>query len=168
MEECENIFTQLENQLNNDNFEEIQEKAASELLKNYSADELLEPIFKLMEKYPLADWGMPGALAEIAESANEELYEKCLLESIKRQPTLHTVWLLNRYINSVPDAQKARLILVMRSVADNEELPKAIRDSAGEFIDYLENSRRQSAKSVEEGFGSLSDIFSSFNFTPKK
>ena len=58
----------------------------------------IEPIFKLIEKYPLTDFGSPGPFVHTLESFTGH-YESYLFESLNRRPTRLTIWMLNRIIN---------------------------------------------------------------------
>ena len=57
-----------------------------------------------------------------------------LIASVKRTPTMHTVWMLNRCING--KFSREELLSALREVAENENTDKAIRDSAKSFLDY--------------------------------
>src|SRR5215510_14380053 len=59
----------------------------------------VEPILRLMEEHPNFDFGCPGPLAGFVETLYGRGYEDKLRASIRRRPTSHTVWMLNRLIN---------------------------------------------------------------------
>ena len=78
--------------------------------------EFIEPILKLFEQNPDFDFGSPGDLTRFIESFYKKGYEAKLVESIRRKPTEHTLWLLNRVINGVPDEEKAKFISVLEGL----------------------------------------------------
>lgn len=69
-----------------------------ELKKNSEIVKAIEPLFRLMEKYPQADFGSPGPIVHTLETLIGQ-YEEYLDDSLKRKPTPLTVWMLNRIIN---------------------------------------------------------------------
>ena len=58
-----------------------------------------------MERHPLTDFGSPGPIVHFVERFYKKGYEEELLLSLKRMPTLHTVWMLNRIINGTDQAE---------------------------------------------------------------
>lgn len=166
MNKYEELLIELENKIGSDNFWDYEDNIVEQLLKDYSADEMLIPVFQLMEKYPLIDWGMPGAFVHLLESANDSLYSQCLIESLNRQPTMHTVWMLNRQLNAVDDPEKIKYITVMQNIVDNNDLPIEIRNSAKSFLDH----QNKNVSNVSSGSNSisLSDIFNTFKLIHKK
>lgn len=58
-----------------------------------------EDLFMFMENNPNIDYGMPGPIVHFMESYYKKGYEDELLKSVKRKPTQHTVWMLNRVLN---------------------------------------------------------------------
>jgi hypothetical protein len=64
------------------------------------------PIFRLMEKYPHADFGTPGPLVHALESPGTD-YKDQLQLSLLRKPTPLTLWMYNRVMN----AEKNQAIL---------------------------------------------------------
>lgn len=56
----------------------------------------LADLFVFMENNPNIDYGMLGPIVHFMESYYKKGYEDELLKSVKRKPTQHTVWMLNR------------------------------------------------------------------------
>ncbi|MEO7922925.1 MAG: hypothetical protein ABIR30_04555 [Chitinophagaceae bacterium] len=69
-----------------------------ELKNNQDYEIAFEPIFKLIEKYPLIDFGSPGPFVHTLEFFKGQ-YEIHLFNSLNRKPTLLTALMLNRIIN---------------------------------------------------------------------
>ena len=55
--------------------------------------------------------------------------------TILLQPSLHTLWLLNRVINGSEEARALQLTQVMKSVYENEQLATDIRNVAQQFLE---------------------------------
>lgn len=84
--------------------------------------EAVESIFKLMEKYPDVEFGQPGPIVHFVENQYKNGYEEKLVESINRQPTKQTIWMLNRVIVNAHRDDKAYFIDVMKRVAASSDL----------------------------------------------
>ncbi len=162
------MLTELTDHINDDDLNVYEEKIVSELENYEDKEAYIEEIFGIMEKFPLTDWGMPGALAGFLESFDNDIYEKNLLDSLSRQPALQTVWMLNRQINSIKAENKGPYLQIMKNIANDTSLDKEITESAKEFADYQERAAA-SASQPRNGnhFNSLEQIFNMFNFIPK-
>jgi len=84
--------------------------------------ETVEPILRFMEGHPLLDFGTPGPLVHYLEGFYGNGYEERLIESIKRQPTSHTAWMLNRIINGTEESTRKRLLIQTMSEAEKHHL----------------------------------------------
>jgi hypothetical protein len=70
--------------------------------------EAVEPILRFMEGHPSIDYGAPGALVHFVERFRSKNYQEKLVESIRRKPTSHTIWMLNRLINGTTELDARR------------------------------------------------------------
>ncbi len=107
--------------------------------QNQMGMEAVQPIIDLMEKYPLVEFGCPGPLTHFLEKfylENNLIYEKLLMQSVLKQPTVHTVWLLNRVINGTKTENKQELIQVLKSVSVNKSIHQEISVVAANFLEY--------------------------------
>jgi hypothetical protein len=84
-----------------------EELADSWTAAGYGA-ETIEPIVNFIEQNPDIDFGMPGALVHFVERFDAKDYENVLSASIRRKPTILTIWMLNRIINAVADLREKR------------------------------------------------------------
>ena len=69
-----------------------------------------------MEEFPDADFGQPGPLTHFVETFYSNGYEELLCQSLKRRPTVHTVWMLNRIINVPKLANKETYVALLNEV----------------------------------------------------
>jgi len=77
--------------------------------------EAVAPILRFMEDHPAVDLGNPGSLVHFVERFHRTGYDGLLVASIRRKPTAHTAWMLNRLINGAePPDLRARLVALMR------------------------------------------------------
>lgn len=130
------LLHEIEELVGSDDFiYDVEEKI--ELIKDEGAGiEIVTPLLQIMERHPLDDFGMPGAMVHFIETFYPR-YEPDLIESLKRRPALHTVWMLNRCINISP--KKDKYLSIMKEIADREDIEEEIRNSAQEFFDYQMN-----------------------------
>lgn len=135
-ERINSLIKNLEGAIEQDNLIGVGYDITDELKRNPNSFLATEPILRLIEKYPNADFGMPGPLVHFVELFTEKGYEEKLVESIKRCPTQHTVWMLNRVINGVEGEEKQYYLGVLKSILDFPDLNENVRISANEFISY--------------------------------
>ncbi len=134
-EEIQKLFRELETHVGGDWIEDYEENLVSALETRADKESYIESVFLLLEKYPLADWGMPGALAHFLESFDTETEERFLLCSLERRPTMLTVFMLNRLINA---DGKPEYLSAMRRIADDTKISADISKSARDFVEYQE------------------------------
>ena len=99
------ILEVLTENIKKEDFEAIYE--ILNIIKEEDSMLYIEWILHFMEENPKIDYGMPGPLVHFMEKKYKKGYEKLLLESIKRKPTEHTVWMLNEKSN--PPAMLGRM-----------------------------------------------------------
>ena len=96
---------------------------------------IISDFLLLYEENPNFDFGMPGALTHFLESFYKNGYEEKLIESIHRKPTRHTLWMLNRVINSANIKEiKNIYIQELDILAKNDKLNTSIRNLAIEYM----------------------------------
>ena len=129
----EELLNKLSALAGTDDFEYESEEIMEQLQDEGAGFEIVEKLFTIIENHPLDDFGMPGAMVHYIESFYPD-FLPLLIDSVKRTPTMHTVWMLNRCING--KFSREELLSALREVAENENTDKAIRDSAKSFLDY--------------------------------
>lgn len=111
-------------------------EVVDELKNKDDAQLAIEPIFKLIEKYPLTDFGSPGPLVHTLEHLIG-LYEEYLFESLNRRPTPLTVLMLNRIINGEYNSIiRQNLVDRLSSYLEHPSNDKETIDTIKEFLDY--------------------------------
>lgn len=96
----EDLIKEMEEQIDRDDFEEAQEKCLFQIEKENWGISAVEPLLLFMERHPLSDFGMPGAIVHYMEKFYQKGYEDLLIASVTRRPTLHTIWMINRIKNT--------------------------------------------------------------------
>lgn len=91
-------------------------------------------IFRFMEESHDKELGSPGPLVHFLEEKND--YHKALKESLKRKPTVLTLWMVNRIINGVPEAEKSEWLSILETVSSNESTDDITKDEAKKYLEY--------------------------------
>ncbi|KAA1011406.1 hypothetical protein FVF58_15910 [Paraburkholderia panacisoli] len=129
------LVIQLAAMSSSDNIIERTEALVDALSSSSTGVEMIEPIPRFMESHPDWDFGLHGPLVHFVERFYRWGYEEELIKSIDRQPTVHTVWMLNRMINGEKDAAaKAVLVGVMREASRNPSIDRAALEQINHFL----------------------------------
>lgn len=128
----ENVIKAIENSIGSDDFEFIMEDNIMKLEIQNIGIEAVTPLLQLMERHPLFDFGVPGAIVHFVERFYKRGYEELLIDSVKRRPTMHTVWMLNRIING--SENKEKYIKIMKDIIIRTDIEEEIKNQAIAFI----------------------------------
>ena len=128
----ENVIKAIENSIGSDDFEFIMEDNIMKLETQNIGIEAVAPLLQLMERHPLFDFGVPGAIVHFVERFYKRGYEELLIDSVKRRPTMHTVWMLNRIING--SENKEKYIKIMKDIIIRTDIEEEIENQAIAFI----------------------------------
>lgn len=130
------ILEVLTENIKKEDFEAIYE--ILNIIKEEDSMLYIEWILYFMEENPKIDYGMPGPLVHFMEKKYKKGYEKLLLESIKRKPTEHTVWMLNRILNDVNLEERNVYMDVLKAIVKDSKYDEELRSLAKEFLEYQE------------------------------
>ncbi len=119
----------------NEDFESTEEKLETIIDENDSLENV-KRILTFMEKHPDVDYGMPGPLVHYIERFFLNGYEELLYDSVKNNPTEHTLWMLNRIINSPKLINRDKYLTLMKGIAVSDNVSKQIRSEAKLFLNY--------------------------------
>ena len=133
METLNSIIQKMEAGMqDNEDFETVMMDCMEEIEENYNQLDSVQPLLRLMERHPLTDFGGPGPIVHFVERFYKKGYEEELLLSLKRMPTLHTVWMLNRLINGTDQAEV--YLDLLKEISVNTSYDKEIREEALHFL----------------------------------
>ena len=119
----------------NEDFESTEEKLETIIDENDSLENV-KRILTFMENHPDVDYGMPGPLVHYIERFFLNGYEELLYDSVKNNPTEHTLWMLNRIINSPKLINRDKYLTLMKGIAVSDNVSKQIRSEAKLFLNY--------------------------------
>ena len=111
------LINELEAAIVKENFIDIAYEIIEEIAEKEDAFESISQILMIMEKNPDADFGKPGPLVHFVEKYYQNGYEEKLIESVKRRPTKHTVWMLNRIINGSKSDSRDYFINILNEIS---------------------------------------------------
>ena len=133
METLNSIIQKMEAGMqDNEDFETVMMDCMEEIEENYNQLDSVQPLLRLMERHPLTDFGSPGPIVHFVGRFYKKGYEEELLLSLKRMPTLHTVWMLNRLINGTDQAEV--YLELLKEISENASYNKEIREEALHFL----------------------------------
>lgn len=98
--------------------------------------EAVEPLLQLFERHPTAYFGDPGEIVHFIEQFRNE-YEKYLIASVKRTPTITTVWMINRCINAREQVEE--LLSIMKEIVAGKDVDEEVKERTQEYIDFQAN-----------------------------
>ena len=112
------------------------------LLENYISTlplnkELLIALFNLLERYPNFNFGEPGRVIHLMERYENNIYAPLLFDSLKRKPTKYTLWMLNRYLNSIPEEEQKEGIDLLKEIVAKDSNPEIVDEAIFFLQDYL-------------------------------
>jgi rubredoxin len=92
-------------------------------------------LFAVMERFPEAELGTPGPLVHELEAMGG--YEGHLRASLKRKPTVLTVWMVNRVLNlDIGFVERRAWLSELRGVVARADAPQAAREDAFSFLRF--------------------------------
>ena len=128
----EDFIKVMEERIDRDDFEEVQEKCLYQIEKENVGISAVEPLLLFMERHPLSDFGMPGAIVHYVEQFYKNGYEDLLIASVTRRPTLHTVWMINRIKNAGENADLYKELF--QQILEKQDVEEEIKNSVKEFL----------------------------------
>lgn len=126
------LIKEMEEHIDCDDFEEVQEDCIFRIEETDLGIDAVEPLLLFMERHPLSDFGMPGAIVHYVERFYKNGYEDILIASVVRRPTLHTVWMINRIKNTGVNSE--RYVKILEDVLTRQDVEEEIKNSARGFL----------------------------------
>lgn len=88
---------------------------------------LVAPILELIAKHPEVDFGSPGELVHFVEKFYHQGYEDLLLESVRKNPTVHNIWMLHRCYNANDPDLVSKIKVLIQEIQDSDETAIEVR-----------------------------------------
>ena len=128
----EDIITALKEAVIPDEEYYIDSEIIDAMLEYPDPFQFVKPILEIISQNPSVDFGSPGELVHFVEKFYKKGYEEELIASLKRMPSLHTIWMLNRLINGTDNPEN--YLSLMKEISQSETYSKEIRDQALYFL----------------------------------
>jgi hypothetical protein len=104
------------------------------LIGSGEAEKAIPELFSVMERMPDADLGSPGSLVHTLERLHG--YEDELARSVRRQPSLLSVWMVNRILNTdLPKDSRHSYMALLNEALVHPRAPQAVREDVRGFIE---------------------------------
>ncbi|MEM6843066.1 MAG: hypothetical protein AAF632_12630 [Bacteroidota bacterium] len=104
--------------------------------KNEDAKLIIPALFELLEKYPEADFGVPGPIIHTLESFEDD-YEEHLFLSIKRKPVPMTILMLNRIVNASENlSERTKYVQTLYYLSTMSDIDPTAKRDAHKFYKY--------------------------------
>ncbi len=135
-EKIEKIIAFIKNCVENDSSDSLYkiDEAIEELRTIDNNDiETVYSLLYIIEQNNSYNFGSPGSITHYLEGFYGKGYTEALIESLKRCPTEHTIWMLNRIINAKSEDEKKPLLDILEKIYNSKEYDQKIRNLALEF-----------------------------------
>lgn len=119
------------------------ESSVDDLIGRLDASDVrscIDRVFEFFEAHPVADLGAPGSLVHFVEQFYPE-YKARLLFSLRKAPSISSVWMTNRVLNATlgkPD--RARFLASLQGVAMNPAVDAGVQAFAKRFVDLQQGN----------------------------
>jgi hypothetical protein len=108
------------------------------VLRNFKAVEnpecALPSMFALLERFPNSDFGSPGSLVHTIEHVTG--YCEQLKQSLSRRPTVYTVWMVNRIMNTTEGDDWSGWMRELHRVLSHPLADDGVRENARRFVEF--------------------------------
>ena len=120
--------------INNMNLQSEEDLQEVESVLTEMDDALIEPLFRLLERYPQFNFGNPGRIVHYLEKFDNNTYAPLLYASIRRVPTEYNIWMLNRFLNSLDTSEKSEGIVILEETLQ-KDIDEGLREWVNECLD---------------------------------
>jgi hypothetical protein len=104
------------------------------LMQLPSPERATSELFAVMERFPDAELGTPGPLVHTLERMD---YAEELVASLRRRPSPHAVWMVNRILNTALPPERRQFYLdLLASVGRHPAATESARDQADHFLEF--------------------------------
>ena len=111
----------------------IEDKVMEAMLEYPNPFELVAPILEIIESNPDIDFGTPGDLVHFVEKFYKKGYEELLLKSVRKNPTMHNIWMLHRCYIDEDNPLHSKFVLLIKEIKEDESVSSKIKKVIEEF-----------------------------------
>ena len=112
------------------------EELTGALMSVPDPEKAIPEMFSVMERLPDADLGSPGPLVHTMERWGGS-YERELVSSVRRCPSMLSVWMVNRILNTdLPEDNRRSYMSLLNEAATHPAASETVREEARGFIEF--------------------------------
>ena len=111
----------------------IEDKVMEAMLEYPNPFELVAPILEIIESNPDIDFGTPGDLVHFVEKFYKKGYEELLLKSVRKNPTMHNIWMLHRCYIDEDNPLHSKFSLLIKEIKEDKSVSSKIKEVIEEF-----------------------------------
>lgn len=111
----------------------IEDEVMEAMLEYPNPFELVAPILEIIESNPDIDFGTPGDLVHFVEKFYKKGYEELLLKSVRKNPTMHNIWMLHRCYIDEDNPLHSKFAFLIKEIKEDESVPSKIKKVIEEF-----------------------------------
>lgn len=111
----------------------IEDEVMEAMLEYPNPFELVAPILEIIESNPDIDFGTPGDLVHFVEKFYKKGYEELLLKSVRKNPTMHNIWMLHRCYIDEDNPLHSKFTLLIKEIKEDESVSSKIKKVIEEF-----------------------------------
>ena len=111
----------------------IEDKVMEAMLEYPNPFELVAPILEIIESNPDIDFGTPGDLVHFVEKFYKKEYEELLLKSVRKNPTMHNIWMLHRCYIDEDNPLHSKFSLLIKEIKEDKSVSSKIKEVIEEF-----------------------------------
>ena len=127
------IIISLQNGINPYEEYYVEDEIMEAMLEYPNPFELVAPILEIIESNPDIDFGTPGDLVHFVEKFYKKGYEELLLKSVRKNPTMHNIWMLHRCYIDEDNPLHSKFSLLIKEIKENKSVSSKIKEVIEEF-----------------------------------
>lgn len=114
------ILTALQNAVTVDQKYELADEIIDAMEASPDSFDLVAPILELIANHPEVDFGSPGELVHFVEKFYHQGYEDLLLESVRKNSTVHNIWMLHRCYNAHDPELVSKIKVLIQEIQESD------------------------------------------------
>ena len=127
------IIISLQNGINPYEEYYVEDEIMEAMLEYPNPFELVAPILEIIESNPYIDFGTPGDLVHFVEKFYKKGYEELLLKSVRKNPTMHNIWMLHRCYIDEDNPLHSKFSLLIKEIKEDKSVSSKIKEVIEEF-----------------------------------
>ena len=127
------IIISLQNGINPYEEYYVEDEIMEAMLEYPNPFELVAPILEIIESNPDIDFGTPGDLVHFVEKFYKKGYEELLLKSVRKNPTMHNIWMLHRCYIDEDNPLHSKFSLLIKEIKEDKSVSSKVKKVIEEF-----------------------------------